>query len=233
MADDRPLDDPASAIAELRAELADIRSTSNARQYQRPTGDIEIAFRGTPKPGTIFLQGQTLNRADFPDLWAWAQASGSVVAGGYGVGNGGTTFTVPDMRDRVIVGAGGTVALGGTGGSATRTLTQANLPAHGHTGTAASAGSHVHDSGGGEMASAGDHGGHFPGSSFLAAAGGDLGLAAWNSGGGNRGGHNHFFTFDILSAGAHSHTLTINNTGSGEAFDNRPPYLGVNVAVWT
>lgn len=40
---------------------------------------------------------------------------------------------VPDLRDRFPIGASGTKAEGTTGGSATRTLTQANMPSHDHT----------------------------------------------------------------------------------------------------
>jgi microcystin-dependent protein len=44
---------------------------------------------------------------------------------------GGATVT-PDLRNRFIVGAGGDVAVGGSGGAASMTLTEANLPSHTH-----------------------------------------------------------------------------------------------------
>lgn len=44
----------------------------------------------------------------------------------------GTSGT-PNLRDRFVVGAGSTYAVGATGGSATVTLAEANLPAHTHT----------------------------------------------------------------------------------------------------
>ncbi|MGB3848307.1 MAG: tail fiber protein [Sphingopyxis sp.] len=53
-------------------------------------------------------------------------------------GNGVTTFALPDIRGRMVIGVGagpdGTVQLGQVGGSETITLTLANLPAHIHPG---------------------------------------------------------------------------------------------------
>lgn len=231
MADDRPLELPEEAIGRIDGKLADLESTLLARINRKPVGDIEIAFRGTPKPGTIFLQGQTLQRADYPDLWDWAQASGSVVAGGYTVGNGTTTFTVPDMRDRVIVGAGGTVALGGTGGAATRTLTVANLPAHDHAVAVAAHAQHDHNN---SVSVLSNHAGHNSGSRTVASAlagSQDFFFSVANTTQEGAGGHNH--SVDVFLGGPTTHTVTEQPAGSGTAFDNRPPYLGVNVAVWT
>lgn len=64
-------------------------------------------FSGTTPPaGWIKVNGATLTRASYPDLWAYAQASGSIVAeaswasnsGKFSSGNGSTTFRIPDLR---------------------------------------------------------------------------------------------------------------------------------------
>lgn len=252
MADDRALELPEEAIGRIDGKLADLESTILARLSRRPVGDVELAFRPAPKPGTIFLQGQTLNRADFPDLWAWAQEVGAVVAGGYTAGNGSTTFSVPDARGKAlrVVAATGE-AIGALVGADSRTLTTAQMPAHGHTtssdshahgGSVGSAGGHNHDTTNGRLDNNGGHGGHFPGTSFNAAAGADLGLAAWNSGGGTRGDHGHFFSLDITSVGGHTHPIstdddahshTVDPTGGGGAIDMRQASIGINLAVWT
>lgn len=54
----------------------------------------------------------------------------------WGNGNGSTTFNVPDLRDRTLVGkntSGTFQALGKTGGAETHTLTTAEMPSHNHT----------------------------------------------------------------------------------------------------
>lgn len=50
----------------------------------------------------------------------------------YGAGNGTTTFNLPNLLDRVPVGASGLYAVGQTGGNTTVTLTQDQLPSHDH-----------------------------------------------------------------------------------------------------
>lgn len=216
MAEDRQVQDQVEAIRALRAELDDMRSTLLARASRRPTGDVELAFRATPKPGTLFLQGQTLNRADYPALWAWAQASGSVVAGGYGAGNGTTTFTVPNMQGRVLMGAGtlgtDTYALGALTGVARHTLTTGEMPSHNHTPF------------NGSMSSAGGHNQH------------NQDFRNFNNGSGANGVASFYTAFDAgVDKGSHTHafSLEISNTGGGGAHENRQPSLAVNFAVWT
>ena len=48
------------------------------------------------------------------------------------------------IKDRFLIGAGGSYSLGSTGGSATHTLTVAEMPAHGHSGSITAAGAHTH-----------------------------------------------------------------------------------------
>lgn len=232
MSEDRPLEGVEEAVGRLDAKLLDLESTLLARMNRKPVGDIELAFRGSAKEGTVFLQGQTLNRADYVALWAWAQASGSVVAGGYGVGNGTTTFTLPDWRGRVLIGAGtlgsDTYALGATGGASTRTLVTANMPAHDHNVAINTGGSHDHSI----PSDGGNHGNH--NDQFFLVAVGQQG-SAYNiftnaSSGGNNTSHNHGGGTGTESA--HSHTVTETSIGTGTAFDNRMPYLGINLAVW-
>jgi|CXWL01.1.fsa_nt_gi microcystin-dependent protein/Ca2+-binding RTX toxin-like protein len=52
-------------------------------------------------------------------------------------GNGQTTFALPDLRDRAIVGEGPLYSVGQTLGSATATLTSADMPSLVYSGTAA------------------------------------------------------------------------------------------------
>lgn len=121
-----------------------------------PVGSV-LDFAGAAAPtGWLLCYGQAISREDYSDLF-------SVIGTTYGVGNGSTTFNLPDLRGRVVAGQddmGGTSAdrltnpagttggidgdvLGGTGGSETHLLTsaQSGLRAHTHNvNKAASAG---------------------------------------------------------------------------------------------
>lgn len=80
--------------------------------------------------GWLFCKGQTLNINQYQALY-------SLIGNRYG-GDGRTTFMLPDLSGRVIVGTGqssGTsnYPLAQTGGAETVTLTTNQLPAHTHS----------------------------------------------------------------------------------------------------
>lgn len=234
MPDDREAADLVETVRALTKQVEDLRSTTLARIDRRPVGDVEFAFRAAAKPGTLFMQGQTLSRVTYAALWQWAQDHGAVVTGGYGSGDGSTTFTLPDWRGRVPIGvgtgAGSTVALGQLLGAATVTLTEAQMPSHTHTGSTGSD-SHSHNPSNGSMTSAGSHGAHNGGSHELMNGTGNVYTkpSLSNESGGS---HTHGFDLDIDSD-THSHTISLTNTGGGGSHENRPPAFGVNYAVWT
>lgn len=243
MADDRPLEDTTDAIARLNRDFEDFKSTMLVRVPTRPTGTIEPTFLSTAPPGTLICNGQVVSRTTYAALWQWAQDNSAVAAGRFTVGDGSTTFGLPNMSGRVMVGAGtlgsDTYAIGATGGAATRSLTASELPSHTHTGSTAgythshgSAGSHSHS---GSTSGGGSHGGHNSGSFGVAAGSGG---AVSNNGNTSGGDHSHSMSLNNSgdhshSSDTHSHSITLNNTGSGSAFDQRQPYLAINIAVWT
>ena len=80
-------------------------------------------------PGWDFAWGQPVSRTGLPELY-------SLIGVNFGVGDGVTTFNLPDTRKRFPRGADSTTGagnnLGDVGGAATVTLIIANLPPHGH-----------------------------------------------------------------------------------------------------
>jgi microcystin-dependent protein len=140
--------------------------------------------------------GQNVSRTTYAALFA-------VIGTTYGVGDGSTTFTLPDLRGRVVAGEddmGGTSAnrltgltdgvngdvLGGTGGLESNTLTEAQLPAHTHTYT----------------------------STNMGGAGGNSGVA-------------------FNTTGSSSTSRSVNTTGSGSAHNNVQPTIILNYIIKT
>lgn len=104
------------------------------------TGEIRmVAFgEGSIPSGWLICDGAEINRTTYATLF-------SAIGTTFGVGNGSTTFNVPDLRGRAIAGkddmgqgSANTVtnsaadSLGGTMGAETHTLTSDEMPAHTH-----------------------------------------------------------------------------------------------------
>jgi microcystin-dependent protein len=98
---------------------------------QIPTGVVQAYAGATPPAGYLLCNGAAVSRTTYAALFA---ALGTV----WGVGDGATTFNVPDFRGRTIIGVGtgaGLTArtLGQTGGAETHVLSTAEMPSHTHT----------------------------------------------------------------------------------------------------
>lgn len=90
-----------------------------------PAG-VVITYAGSTAPeGWLLCDGSAVSRDTYATLF-------NVIGTTYGVGDGSTTFNLPDLSGRVVIGVSGTHALASTGGSETHTLTESELPAHSH-----------------------------------------------------------------------------------------------------
>ena len=90
-----------------------------------PAG-IVMPFAGSVAPdGWLLCDGSAVSRSEYTDLF-------TAIGTTYGAGDGSTTFNVPDLSGRVVIGVSNSHALGSTGGEASHTLTESELPAHVH-----------------------------------------------------------------------------------------------------
>ena len=117
-------------------------STTQTTAVTAPAASMMV-FAGASAPsGWLLCFGQAISRTTYATLF-------SAVSTTYGIGDGSTTFNLPDMRGRVAAGAdnmGGSAAgrltsttmspdgntLGATGGTQTHTLITAEMPSHTH-----------------------------------------------------------------------------------------------------
>lgn len=146
--------------------------------------------------------------------------------------DGSGVITPPDLRDLFVVGAGGSYAVGQTGGANTATTATAGAHTHGGTsgGTALTVGqlpSHSHS---GTTSTVGDHA-HSIGPVLVSGVGfgfsGSQGVSGTTSQTNGAGAHNHSFTTDATGSGQ-AHTHTIGSDGvHAHTVDTRSPYYAL------
>lgn len=198
---------------------------SNLTTTPVPVGSV-MDYAGVAAPsGWLLCFGQAVSRTTYSALFA-------VLSTTYGVGDGSTTFNLPDARGRVVAGQddmGGTSAnrlttplngdtLGAVGGAESVALSIAELATHNHTfsdtATTGNASAN-HQHGGGATSSV-------AGSSQTSMQGG-----APN--GGSDG-------TDQPSGSLHTHSVTVSgttsNAGAGTAHNNVQPTLILNKIVF-
>lgn len=88
-----------------------------------PTGSMYVwpGDQSAVPEGLIICDGRQVSRTQFSALFG-------VIGVKYGAGDGSTTFNVPDMRDRTLIGASGTKPVGHTGGANSLLLDETQLP---------------------------------------------------------------------------------------------------------
>lgn len=149
-------------------------------------------------------------------------------------GNGTTTFALPDLRGRMPIGMGQGPGLPGytvgqQGGVASTALTLDNLPAHTH------AASFTPSGGGSASVSISTD---VPSAATPVLANGDTAyLANANAGALLKGLYTKTAPAQGATAtipvngGGGSGTVTVSPAGNGQAFDNHPPFLGINFII--
>jgi len=214
-----------------------------------PTGCVKMYAGSTPPNTWLICDGSQVSRTTYATLF-------SVIGTTYGSGDGSTTFNVPNMQGNVVVGHnGGSYNRGQTGGSATHTITTAEMPSHSHTGTTDSSGSHSHT---GTTDSTGSHSHNYIDAYFAEnRTGRRNGEGVFGTSAGcdtdndfyyrtADGGYStnpsdiptssvasHSHSLTINSSTTHQHAFTTNTTGSGNAMNLMQPYVVMHYIIKT
>jgi len=107
-----------------------LKNEQNETTIIVPVGTI-LPFASSIIPsGFLLCDGSEVSRTTYSELF-------NVIGTTYGSGNGSTTFNLPNLKGRVLVGLDSSQSefnnLGKTGGSKTHTLSISEIPSHNHS----------------------------------------------------------------------------------------------------
>ncbi|MCA8121241.1 tail fiber protein [Burkholderia cepacia] len=147
---DRPVQVPTPAAGDKSGSVASTAFVVDAIA-SASIGQIIFEVRNSVRAGCLKLDGALLKRSDYPQLWAYAQASGALATekdwaagwwGCFSIGDGETTFRIPEFR-----GEGVRCADGGRGvdsGRGVGSWQDSQNRSHAHGASASDVGDHSH-----------------------------------------------------------------------------------------
>lgn len=192
---------------QVQANFDAVKAAVDALEALFPAGVVMEYVGRTAPSGWLLADGSavTTSHSALRDM---------LLAAGSPFGVSGSDPKLPDLRGRTAIGAGtgaGLTArtLGDLIGAETHRLTEAELATHTHGASTNSTGAHTHSLSPGVITV-----GTNP--AFTNSLQG-IGSGLTQTG----------------SAGSHSHTVTVNNAGSGSAHNNMPPSVALNYIVKT
>lgn len=223
----------AAATFATNAKASEEASKNWAEEAKKAANtDTTVSIKGAPADAAavrkLIEESLAAQRAeDYARIKFWASNDSTSPASFIG-------GTWERVEGEFIMGASSAYPVGTTGGSATHTQTTAEMPSHSHSGSTGSAGSHSHS------AWTGGAGGHnHTVSAAITNKNGPM-MAVENSEYGQYadngtpttswvGDHTHGVGMD--EAGAHTHTVSIGSTGSGQAMSILNPYYALYIWV--
>ncbi len=165
--------DNATAMTPLRVKQAIAQQTATGVV---PAGTVILHAGPTAPAGYLKANGAAVSRTTYAALW-------TAIGGTYGLGDGSTTFNLPDMRG--MFPRAWDDGRGVDTGRGLGTFQDSQNQSHQHTGTTSVAGSHVHGSGA-----------SYPGGIYSQVADATNNAHPIVTATGAAGDHNHSFTTD-------------------------------------
>ena len=224
----------AAATSATNAKASEEASKNWAEEAKKAANtDTTVSIKGAPADAAatraLIEESLAAQRAeDYARVKFWASNDPTSPASFIG-------GTWERVEGEFIIGASSAYPVGTTGGSATHTQTVAEMPSHNHSGSTGSAGSHSHS------AWTGGAGGHNHTVSAMtalakytfASADDDRSAGQYGKAGtpttSRVGDHTH--GVGMNEAGAHTHTVSIGSTGSGQAMSILNPYYALYIWV--
>lgn len=224
----------AAATSATNAKASEEASKNWAEEAKKAANtDPTVSIKGAPADAAatraLIEESLAAQRAeDYARVKFWASNDPTSPASFIG-------GTWERVEGEFIMGASSAYPVGTTGGSATHTQTVAEMPSHNHSGSTGSAGSHSHS------AWTGGAGGHNHTVSAMtalakytfASADDDRSAGQYGKAGtpttSRVGDHTH--GVGMNEAGAHTHTVSIGSTGSGQAMSILNPYYALYIWV--
>jgi len=166
---------------------------NNTRIESGLPGMIGLFGNDTVATGWLLCDGSAISRTIYSDLF-------NVIGTTFGIGDGSSTFNVPNLSNKFVRCISSSIAIGSTG-TGSKTLVATNLPQHNHTIT--------------------DDGGHAHSIQALVIAGGLDGVQR------NTNSDDSLTLETTSSDGAHDHSGNTGTIGSATAFTVLPKYLSL------